>query len=236
MKSPHQILIPSICLAIIAWFAPVAPAQDRAETKIGTLDFALVFQGYWETKQVLSALQIKRQQHEAVIEEKNQALRKLRGELDKIQAQLADPVVGEQRKVELSREGNEKVALGRKIEGERQEYIQLAENDMRAFDNRKRREIYDKIRRVIEIKAREHQLTVVLDISGLTANDMPAVLYYDKRTEITDEVLKALNANAPVTPPSSAPTVTPAPTSTTPAPEKAPEKTPEKAPETPKAP
>jgi Skp family chaperone for outer membrane proteins len=232
MKSPHKIFIPSIGLALIAWLAPPAPAQERAETKIGTIDFALVFQGYWETKQVLSALQIKRQQHEAVIEEKTQALRKLRSELDKIQAQLADPVVSEQRKLELQREGNEKVALGRKIETERQEYIQLAENDMRAFDNRKRREIYDKIRRVIEIKAREHQLTVVLDISGLTANDMPAVVFYDKRTEITDEVLKALNANAPVAPPASAPTVTPAPTPIAPAPEKSPEK----APEPPKAP
>ncbi len=231
MKSPLHMLFPVVCVTVLALLTPAATAQERQETKIGALDFALVFQNYWETQQVVAAMRIKRQQHEAVIEEKNQALRKLKSELEKIEAQLADPVVSEQRKQDLAREGREKFALGRKIEEERAQYAQLAENDMRTFDERKRREIYEKIRRVIELKAREHNLAVVLDISGQTTNQMSVVLYFEKRMEITDEILKTLNANAPVTPPASAPTVTPVPTSVTPAPEKHPEKAPENPPE-----
>jgi Skp family chaperone for outer membrane proteins len=221
-----------LALCVVAAANPAAVrAQESKEYRIATLDFFNVYHNYWETKQLFSTLTIKKKQHDTVLEEKRTAWRKLKTELEKIEAQLADPVLSEQKKTEMRKEGAEKYQLMRKIEQEAAEYAQLAQNDLQALESRRRREIIEKIRRLIEQKAREYRYSLVLDISGLTSHEIPVVLFSDRHADLTDEILKILNANAPLLPPeppANQPTVQPPPAVPN---EKIPEKTPEKAPE-----
>jgi Skp family chaperone for outer membrane proteins len=94
----------------------------------------------------------------------------------------------------------------------------MAANDLRAMDERNSKTIIDAIRKVIDQKARENSYDLILDYSGLNSNHAPAVLYFNDRADITNEVLKALNQNAPPVQPT--PPAPPAKSSTTP--EKAP--------------
>jgi outer membrane protein len=226
MKTRHYRLT-AIAALLAAWVATglpaplselAAPSARAADVKIGVVDLRNLFDNYWETKKAESAIAIKRNTYKMQIDEKQNALTKLRSELEKIDAQYKDPTISEDKKKMLEKEGTDKLADFRKMQQELDDFARMATNDLRSMDERNSKTIIDAIRKVIDQKARENSYDLILDYSGLNSNHAPSVLYFNDRTDITNEVLKALNQNAPPVQPT--PPAPPAKSSTTP--EKAP--------------
>ena len=191
---------------LAAWIVaglPVLPldlatlSAHAAELKVGVIDLRNVFDNYWETKKAESAIAIKRNTYKASIDEKQNALTKLRAELENIDAQYKDPTISEAKRKDLEKEGNDKLADFRKLQQELDDFARTATNDLRLMDDRNSKRIMDAIRKVVDQKARENSLDLVLDFSGLSTNRAPVVLFSNDRIDITNDVLKTLNQNAP---------------------------------------
>jgi outer membrane protein len=69
--------------------------------------------------------------------------------------------------------------------------------------------IVREIREVIASKAKAAGYSMVLDSAGQTVNRTPVLLYTNGENDLTDEVLKVINANAPPDLPASDPKAKP---------------------------
>ena len=59
-----------------------------------------------------------------------------------------------------------------------------------------RKELVDEIRRAIARYAHKHGYNLVLDYSGRTLNNLPAVIYFTPDSDITDTILELINKGA----------------------------------------
>jgi Skp family chaperone for outer membrane proteins len=57
--------------------------------------------------------------------------------------------------------------------------------------------ILREIREVVSAKAKSAGYTMVFDTAGQTVNMTPLILYTNGENDITDDILKSINANAP---------------------------------------
>jgi Skp family chaperone for outer membrane proteins len=77
------------------------------------------------------------------------------------------------------------------------QYRRQATNTLEEKKKRMRDNILAEIRTVLNAKAKTANFTMVVDVAAESANATPVVLYTNNDSDITDEILKQLNAAAP---------------------------------------
>jgi Skp family chaperone for outer membrane proteins len=148
-----------------------------AQTKIGTVDLRKLFDGYWKTKQAQAALtdrilKLLEQANDQALSADQRDKRKLAA-ADKLK-QLQDS----------------KAAID---QFERQAQVTLSEQLQRMREN-----ILGEIKVAVSAKAKASGCSLVIDVAAETANATAAVVYSSGENDLTDEVLKQLNAGAPI--------------------------------------
>jgi Skp family chaperone for outer membrane proteins len=64
-------------------------------------------------------------------------------------------------------------------------------------EQQRRDDIVREIRKVLDAKAKAAGYTMVLDVSGESANMVPVLLYTDGQNDMTESLIKELNSGAP---------------------------------------
>jgi Skp family chaperone for outer membrane proteins len=115
-------------------------------------------------------------------------LNKLREEQDKTEYTAE---VREQKRKAVA----EKIAETQKLNRDIEEYDNSHQNILKDQTQRMRTTIVKEITDVIAKEARDQGYQFVFDKSGNTLNGLPAVVFSQDNTEITDDIVKILNKN-----------------------------------------
>jgi len=207
MKAHNSVLVCSpgfsrlLCLCILLAGTIAASAQ----TKIGIIDLRKVFDEYHKTKTADARL---KDQAADLDKERKAMMDQYQKTTDDYKAALEG--ANDQAVSADEREKRKKTAESRLLD------IKKLETDIRQFDNQARatleedqRKLRDKIlveiRNVINTKAKSAGYSLVLDSAAESFNKTPVVMYTNGENDLTTDVLKELNANAPAPSPTAKP-------------------------------
>ncbi len=186
MKKLQLTILTFTLLAAMAFSA-------NAQTKTASVDMKKLFEGYWKTKQAQTALENRKVELRKEIKDMTDNLEKSQAEYKQLLDQAMDQAISaderEKRKHSAGDKAkemsNSKIALE---QFQRQAEAQLADQSQRMSGN-----IVTEIRKAVADKAKAGGYTTVLN-----ANTTEIVVYVEPGIDITESVLKQLNAGAPV--------------------------------------
>ncbi len=168
-----------------------APAQ-----RIATIDLEKVFREFYKSKIAEGAIKQQAEIYRGYLLRLQEQMRVLENELsvarDSAQNLALDDSSRE--KAAGTMRLKEQQIVAKRTEAE--QYATDRNRKMREFEQQKRREIVEEIRAEIKRRAIAEGYDFVLDLSGRTMNDVSPVLYSAPGCDLTDEVLKTLNATA----------------------------------------
>lgn len=176
------------------WAGIVAGAQSP---KIAIVDLKKLFENYWKTKEANASLKDLRAdmiKEQKVWEERR---KKADEEYKKALESANDQAVSAEEREKRKKLAEEKLLEIRQIEVGIEQFIRSASANLSEQERRLRDNIVKELREAINNKAKAGGYTLVLDISGETANNVPAVLYTNGENDLTDQILNELNSKAP---------------------------------------
>jgi len=185
-------IILTIATALVLTFYAEAQTQ-----RIATVNMRIVFDGYFKTKQADN--EIKKRATEFDVEGKKyqDEYRKLTEEYNAALARVDDPTITAEVKAQRTKNAEDKIMEIKKLETvitqfERSARTALSEQQKRLRDN-----IMEDILDLIAKRAKSEKYSKVIDSGAESADRSPILLYTDNEDDLTEDILKLLNANAP---------------------------------------
>lgn len=171
-----------------------------ADLKIGIVDMRKVFDAYYKTVEANKAITNEAADMKKTLDSMVADAEKVKEDGSKAQAKANDQSISAD-----ERARNQNVADEKRTE------LQSMQADIENFNQRENTRLGEKRRQRIdaivgEIRTQLNELakkggyTAILDKSGETIPGVPVVLYTDGENDITDALIKALNAGAPPPP------------------------------------
>jgi outer membrane protein len=169
-----------------------------AQTKIATVDLRKLFDGYWKTKQVQTALNDRKTQLDNDDKSMRDDLKKGSDEYQKLLVQANDQAISAEQRDKRKQAAADKLKQLQDSRNaidqfERQAQITLSEQSQRMRDN-----LLSDIKAAVAAQAKVASYALVIDAAAETANATTAVVYSNGENDLTDAVLKRLNAGAPI--------------------------------------
>ncbi|MBT8037875.1 MAG: OmpH family outer membrane protein [Verrucomicrobiae bacterium] len=183
--------------AIAAITVGTASAQ---RLKIATVDMQKLFKEYHRTTEE----QQKFSEEFARIQKENNerlaSIRALEEMLQGLKKKIEDPTLADNVKREKSREFQLKLDEAKAMDRERREFLGRRTRALELKKQASMQGILEEIRKRIVDYSKKEDFDFVLDKSGLSANQVPFLLYTKDATDITAGLLVELNKDAPVAP------------------------------------
>ena len=168
-----------------------------AEMRIGTVDLRKVFEGYWKKRQ--AEAQLKDRQADMEKEDKNMLddYKKLKDDYQNLLTSANDQAISLEERDKRKQLAEAKLKQMKDLEETIRQYETTARNTLMDQTQRTRTKILDEIRNVVNARARTAGYALVIDVASESANATPVVLFTNNENDITDAILKELNASAP---------------------------------------
>lgn len=183
-------------LVVITMSAMTVFAQAQT-AKFATIDMNKIFEAYYKKSDAEKRL---KEQAESYNNERKvyiDGLKKIMDEMNSLRAEAQNKAVAEkvqeEKKKAFLMKGAEYEQRGREL----QEFDQTRRRQLADASDRMRTGIVEDITKVVSDMAKKENYTMVFEVSGSTANGAPAVLYSVSSLDISDAVIRALNANRP---------------------------------------
>ncbi|MDE1171138.1 MAG: OmpH family outer membrane protein [Verrucomicrobium sp.] len=184
-------------ILLIAAISLLAVPALRAELKIATVDLQAVFNGYYKTKDA-----------DSLLNERVTGFRKERDEMVADYQKMVDDAKKLQEASEDKTLSESARAAKQKAFDQKRQEIVNKQGQMREFDGVRSREFEDQSRRIraglvdeitkfVTETSTKEKFNLVIDKSAPSMNGTPVVLYSQDVKDITDEVIKGLNATKP---------------------------------------
>jgi Skp family chaperone for outer membrane proteins len=180
-------------LVLVACGTFATQAQDR----IATVDLREVFDGYWKTKQANDALQERGEELDAELKTLVADFTTAREEYQAMLESANDPNVASGERERRREKADEKMKELQDDQQMIQQFERQAGETIREQNARVRDNILEEITAVVTSLARAGEFNLVLDIAAETSNRTKVVLYSNNPNDLTEDVLKQLNATAP---------------------------------------
>jgi len=191
MKNPvTKILLAAalICAAI---------PSGAADQKIGTIDLRKVFDKYYKTIQSTVSLkqeagEMEKERGQMIADEK-----KHEEEWRKLIDKANDQAVSAEERDKSKKAAEQKYS---ELESDKQaitEFDRVATSRLGEKERQRRDAIVAEIRNLLNADAKAAGYTMVVDSSGESANMTPVLLYSNGQNDLTDTLIKELNATAP---------------------------------------
>jgi len=164
-------------------------------SRVGTIDLKKAFDTYWKRKEALATLNDEKNDLEKDFKNMVDDAKKAREAYQKLLSDASDSAISSEERDKRKKLAEDKFKQVREKEDDATRFqrdagARLDERQKRFTDT-----LVNEIRNVISAIAKSHGLAQVLDVSS------PVVLYTNGDNDITDEVIKQLNANAPAAKP-----------------------------------
>jgi outer membrane protein len=170
-----------------------------AQYRIATVDLGRVFTNYWKTKQAQSAIDDHRADIEKTGKEMLSAFNKSKDDYQKMLDSVNDPAVSSEERDRRKKAAEDKLKDLRDQQDALQQFDRGATTSLDEQLKRTRDNIVADIRVAVSAKAKADGYTMVLDTAAQSINQTPVILYsVPGDNDITDAVIKQINAGAPV--------------------------------------
>jgi outer membrane protein len=181
-------------ILLLAFLSSSAQAQSR----IAMVDLRKLFDGYYKTKLAQSALDDRKT--ELAKEDRGfiDDLKKARDEYQNLLDTANDQAVSDDERAKRKQAADDKLKQIKDSEDTIAQFEHQAQATLAEQSQRMRENILREIRAAVSDKAKTGGFSLVIDADGQTVNQTPFVLYTDGENDLTDDVLKQLNAGAPV--------------------------------------
>ena len=173
--------------------------------KIATVDMQKLFKDYHRT---LEEQQKFSEEFARIQKENNERLGDIRAieeELQVLKKKIEDPTLNQTVKAEKSKEFQLKLDEAKARDRERRDFLARRTRALELKKQASMQGILEEIRKRIVDHSKKEDFDFVLDKSGLSANQVPFLLYTKDATDITTAMLAELNKDAPVAPKPDAP-------------------------------
>lgn len=180
-------------------------ASAYAEVKVATVDMAKLFDGYNRAKTVQSAMESEIQKAASESQRRQNEGRQLLEQMDTLRQKYMNEALSKDAREAAKKQARD---LEDKIEAKKNEFERFQMETRKALmqkETTQREKIYDEIQNAAIAVARKQGANVILNVSEKTAAGLPVVVYSDKSWDITDAVLRTLNASAPAAAPAPKP-------------------------------
>ncbi len=203
---PHH-ETPSFRLLLLTLAAGAAQAQ----TKLATVDLQRAFNEYYKTKDAEASLQddsakIKKEQDSMVAD-----YQKMLDNAQKLRDDAQDKTLTDQARAEkqkaLEAAGQDLANKQRSI----QEFTNLRSKEFEEKSRRMRNLVLADVTKLVNDVGQRDKYSLIIDKSGMSMNGTSVVLYAGDVKDITDDLIKELNANKPASSSAASPASAPAP-------------------------
>lgn len=182
-----------VCV-VAAMLATGALAQERrAAVVVVNMDRA--FSEYYKTKQADTQLKAQAKDFDEERKKMLEDLDRTDKEFTTIRDESQNTALSEEVRAAKRTLAEEKLMLKRELEAKIRRFMELRQKQLDDQGRRMRKGIVDEIRGVVKIYARDRGVEIVLDSSGGSLNGVEIVLYNDSRVDVTDDIIKVLNAS-----------------------------------------
>jgi outer membrane protein len=165
--------------------------------RIVVVDLSKVFNDYHKTKSAAEKLKETSESYQKELEEMRAEYNRLTEELAKLREDSERPDYSAEIKEQKRKALQEKLGETQKRDKAIAEYARTHQQLLQDQQLRMRTNILKEVNDVIAKEARSLNFLLVLDKSGLTANGVPSVVFNQENLDITDDILRILNKNAP---------------------------------------
>ncbi len=187
-------------LALPAWAADqkiTAEPKTAVEQKIATVDLNKVFTRYYKTVQSTAAIRAEADDIEKERAQMVDAEKKHKDEWQALIEKANDQAASAEARDRSTKDAKDKYA---ELEAEDQALTQFARRAGTRLEEKKRQRTEDIVKEILNVlgaDAKAAGYAMVLDSSGASANGTPALLFSNGQNDLTDDLIKELNAAAP---------------------------------------
>jgi outer membrane protein len=178
---------------------PVA-AFAQGTLKIGTLDMQRAFKEYNKTKEAEAKINDARNAAKKEFDDRQEVYKKALDEVNNMSKQLESTALSQEKKNQLAKDRDDKIANVKTMEREMSNFGQTREQQLREQLMRVREGLVKEITDVVMEKVKTKNLDFVLDKSGMSINGVPVVMYAPDNVDFTNEIIDALNKASRATP------------------------------------
>lgn len=182
-----------ILLAALLLGAVSSGVQAAEPQRFAVVHLERVFREYRRSRIAEDAIKQQAEIYRLYMVKQGGLLARLRKEAEEARAQAGNPALTQEERVRL---GGEAVVKAKEVaakEAELQLYVSERARSMREIELKKREEIMVDIRLEIDRRATAEGFDFVLDSSGRTMNEQPAVLRFPASCDLTEAVIRELN-------------------------------------------
>jgi outer membrane protein len=167
------------------------------QSKIATVDLKKLFENYYKTKLATAAVQQRADQLDKEYASMAADLKKRNDDYTTMEGLANDQAVSQDERDKRRQAANDELKQLQDSKAaidqfERQAQIQISDQRQRMRDN-----ILEEIKKSVAEKAKAAGDSIVFDTAAETVNGTPTVLFAAGDNDLTDDVLKELNATAP---------------------------------------
>jgi Skp family chaperone for outer membrane proteins len=177
--------------------AALAGGAVAGELKIAVVDGNRLLKGYYKTELADQHMQ---QQLDDFQAERDKLLadhKRLRAEFEALRGETDNKALTDEAREKKKEQAEEKLSQVIEFETSIREKAASRKKQIEGEGRRIHAELAKAIRATVKAQAEKDGYTLVLEQSGLLANGLEPVLYAEPKMEITDAVLKILNAERP---------------------------------------
>lgn len=186
----------SLALGAALAFLTLANASAQAQ-KIGVVDMKRAFDSYYKTKQAEAQIKDRAAESDKVYKGMIEDYKKANEDYKKLIDSSNDQAVSTEEREKRKKSAETKLLDLQEIEKSVKQYESQARTTIGAMEKRMRDKIVEEIREVVNRLSASGGYTYVFDSAAVTAYQTPIIVFSDNQNDITDAVIKEINATAP---------------------------------------
>lgn len=184
-----------ILLALLSACAIPAGAFGQG-LKVGTIDMNRAFKEFNKTRDAETKINDAKNSAKKEYDDRADSYKKALDEINKLNQQLEAPALSAEAKTQKAKERDEKIASIKNMEREINEFRQTREKQLQDQAVRMRDGIVKEITDVVMTKVKASNMDLVFDISGVSLNGVPTVMFARPEMDFTTDVVTQLNKTA----------------------------------------
>lgn len=169
----------------------------HAQAKFGLVDMKKVFENYYKTKQAEANIKEEAANSNKVYQGMLEDYKRVNEEYKKLIDASNDQALSADERDKRKKSAESKLLEIQETEKSAKQFDQQARARLGDMEKRIREKIVGEIRDLVNAKAKAGSYTIVFDVAGQTAYQTPFILYTNGENDITESIIKELNATAP---------------------------------------
>ncbi len=183
--------------ALLAAALTTVMVQAQTSPKFAIVDMKKAFDGYYKTKQAEGQIKDRAADSDKVYKGMIEDYKKANEDYKKLVDQSNDQALSTDERDKRKKSAETKLMELQEIEKSVKQFEAQARTSIGEMEKRMRDKIVGEIRDVVNNMARAGGFTMVFDIAAVTAYQTPIILFNNGEHDLTEAVVKEINAAAP---------------------------------------